>query len=615
MLEQEAVVRPRRAVYRTLLEGIGTKSACVGVVGLGYVGLPLAAAFGKRGFPCIGIEVDRRKCESLKAGRSYVPDVPSEAVRELVESGRLMASDDYSALCGADAIIICVPTPVYRDKRPDLRDVLRAGEAIGRVLGPGQLVVLESTCYPGTTEDLLRPLLERESGLRAGDDFWLAFSPERIDPGNQRFGLSDTPKVVGGIDAESAEAAAALYSQIVPEVVTVSSAREAEMSKLIENTFRHVNIALANELALIAERLGIDFWEAVRAASSKPFGFMPFYPGPGVAGHCIPVDPHYLAWKAREHEMPCRLIDTAEHINAAMPRRVVERVVEEINNRGLSTRGAHVLVLGVSYKKGISDVRESPALRVIELLEAKGAVVSYHDPYVPALQWNGSLLRSVPLSEDLLSSQACAVLVTDHDYDLELVLNACPLLIDTRNAVKQDVPNCVRLWGKRRYMWGKSRYNGHPALSATSPLPVPYDRGALAEAQQQLAFPEAATMTATRMVCESPVTMSGGGRAMSVALSAGAGSSGPHLTGVSGVAEESALGPGERPAAMEPSPGEPIDSPALSGDRSVTSPAAGGLGGRTGLTVLTTRVDAQSMAAALPEWPTTRDEWPVPRGR
>jgi UDP-N-acetyl-D-glucosamine dehydrogenase len=444
-----------------LLEGIETRSACVGVVGLGYVGLPLIVAFGQRGFRCIGIELDRRKCELLTAGRSYIPDVPSEAVQELVGSGRLRVSDDYSALCGADAIIICVPTPVYRDKRPDLRDVVRAGEAIGQVLGPGQLVVLESTCYPGTTEDLLRPVLERESDLRSGDDFWLAFSPERIDPGNQDFGLSNTPKVVGGIDTDSAKLAAALYAHIVPEVVTVSSTREAEMSKLIENTFRHVNIALANELAQVAEGLGIDFWEAIRAASSKPFGFMPFYPGPGVGGHCIPVDPHYLAWKAREHDMPCRLIDTAEYINAAMPRRVVERVVEEVNNRGLTIKGARILLLGMSYKRGIGDVRESPAVRIAELLEGRGAKVSYHDPHVPTAQWNGHAAASSPLTEEMLSSQACVLLLTDHGYDLEMILRHSRLLIDTRNAVKDDQPNCVRLWAK-------SHRNGPPAMRERS---------------------------------------------------------------------------------------------------------------------------------------------------
>jgi len=470
-----------------VLAEIGARSVCVGVVGLGYVGLPLTVAFGQSGFRCIGIDLDRRKCDSLAAGRSYIPDVSDEAVQGLVGSGRLMASDNYSALSGADAIIICVPTPVYRDKRPDLRDVLRAGEAVGRVLAPGQLVVLESTCYPGTTEDLLGPILERESGLRAGDGFWLAFSPERIDPGNASFGLSNTPKVVGGVDTASTELAAALYSQIVPEVVTVSSTREAEMSKLIENTFRHVNIALANELAQVAEGLGIDFWEAVRAASSKPFGFMPFYPGPGVGGHCIPVDPHYLVWKAREHEMPCRLIDTAEYINAAMPDRVVERVVAEVNDRGLSIRGARVLILGVSYKKGVSDVRESPALRIMEQLEAKGAEVAYHDPHVPNLRWNGGVLASVPLSKDVLCSQACVVLVTDHAYDTELLVAYSPLLIDTRNAVKRDAPNCVRLWA------GTGR-NGHHPATPVAQLGARFDSGALAQTGQFPLFADGAAI-------------------------------------------------------------------------------------------------------------------------
>jgi len=427
---------------------VQTRSARLGIVGLGYVGLPLMVAFGEAGFRCLGVDLDPLKCKALRGGRSYLPDVADETIRRLIEGGRLATSCDYGGLREADAIVICVPTPVYRDKRPDMTEVLRAGEAVGRVLRPGQLVVLESTCYPGTTEDTLRPSLERESGLGASRDFWLAFSPERIDPGNQKFGLANTPKVVGGIDPVSTELAAALYSHIVPEVIKVSSPREAEMSKLIENVFRHVNIALANELAIISERLGIDFWEAVEAASTKPFGFMAFYPGPGVGGHCIPVDPHYLTWKARECEMPLRLIDTAGQINDSMPYLVVERVVDEVNRLGLSIRGSRVLLLGVSYKRGVGDVRESPGLRIMELLESKGAEVSYHDPYVPQLQWNGKVVSSAPLSKEVLSSQTCVVLVTDHNYDLDLVLKASALLIDTRNAVKRDVSNCVRLWGK-----------------------------------------------------------------------------------------------------------------------------------------------------------------------
>jgi UDP-N-acetyl-D-glucosamine dehydrogenase len=436
------------ARYDELRALVQTRSALVGIVGLGYVGLPLAVAFGERGFRCLGIDIDSQKREALGAGRSYVHDVPNETIQRLIEGGRLVTSGDYTSLREADAVVICVATPVHRDKRPDLAQVLRAGEAIGRVLRPGQLVVLESTCYPGTTEDTLRPLLERESGLEASRDFWLAFSPERVDPGNQEFGLTNTPKVVGGIDPGSTALAAALYSHIVPKVITVSSPREAEMSKLIENVFRHVNIALANELAIISERLAIDFWEALDAASSKPFGFMPFRPGPGVGGHCIPVDPHYLAWKARECEMPLRLIEAAEQINASMPHVVVERVVDEINRRGLSMRDARILLLGISYKRGVSDVRGSPALRIMELLESKGAEVAYHDPCVPQVQWNGRATASVPISKEVLAAQDCVVLVTDHDYDFELLLSGSSLLIDTRNAVKHDFPNCVRLWAK-----------------------------------------------------------------------------------------------------------------------------------------------------------------------
>ena len=443
------LIEPRAGIgYEELRSLVQARSARVGVVWLGYVGLPVTVAFAEAGLRCLGVDLDPMKCEMLAAGRSYLAEIADETIRRLTESGRLTASEDYSGLREADAILICVPTPVYRDKRPDLAEVLRAGEAIGRILRRGQLVVLESTCYPGTTGDTLKPLLERESGLVAARDFWLAFSPERIDPGNRKFRLTNTPKVVGGIDPVSTDLAAALYSHVVPEVIRVSSPREAEMSKHIENVFRQVNIALANELATISEHLGVDFWQAMEAASTKPFGFMPFYPGPGVGGHCIPVDPHYLTWKARECGMPLRLIDTAGQINASMPNTVVERVVDEVNRRGLSMRGARILLLGVGYKRGVGDVRESPALRIMELLESKGAQVSYHDPHVPQVRWNGKVIASAPLSKEVLSSQTCVVLVTDHDYDMELVMEASLLLIDTRNAVKRDFPNCVLLWGR-----------------------------------------------------------------------------------------------------------------------------------------------------------------------
>lgn len=426
----------------------------VGVVGLGYVGLPLAVAFGERGLRTIGIEPDPRKRAALSAGHSYLPDVPEKVLGRLVAEGRLTISPDCGALREADAILICVPTPVFKDKRPDLSAVLEVGEALAAVLRRGQLVVLESTCYPGTTDETLRSVLERGSGLRAGEDFWLAFSPERVDPGNQKFPLTNIPKVVGGICRSSTELAAALYSHIAPKVIEVSSCREAEMCKLIENTFRHVNIALANELAIVSEGLGIDFWEAVGAASSKPFGFMPFYPGPGVGGHCIPVDPHYLSWKARQCELPLRLIDVSEEINDSMPHHVVGRLVKELSSRGVGMKRARVLVLGASYKRGVGDVRGSPGLRIMELLEAQGAVVAYHDPYVPTLPRRGGVMSSVPLGEGVLSSQDCVVLVTDHDYDLGLVLRASRLLIDTRNAVKGDSPNCVRLWARNGHGTG-----------------------------------------------------------------------------------------------------------------------------------------------------------------
>jgi len=334
--EVEANETNAGAIFAESRARLQRTKALVGVVGLGYVGLPLAVAFGRSGCRCLGVDADRQRVEAVTEGRSHLPDVPEEALARLRADGKLTVSADCGVLAKADAILICVPTPVYRDKRPDLSEVRRAGESVGGALRRGQLVVLESTCYPGTTEDVLRPLLERVSGLTAGRDFWLAFSPERIDPGNRRFPITSIPKVVGGICPRSTELAALLYSRIVPRAVRVSSPREAEMSKLIENTFRHVNIALANELAMVAERLGIDFWEALAAASSKPFGFMPFRPGPGVGGHCIPVDPHYLAWKARECEMPLRLIEAAEEINASMPGLVVERVVDAVNRQGVS---------------------------------------------------------------------------------------------------------------------------------------------------------------------------------------------------------------------------------------------------------------------------------------
>ena len=351
-----------------LRELIAAHTAKVGVIGLGYVGLPLVAAFGECGFSCLGVDLDAGKLAALEAGQSYIGDVPQDSIRALIENRRLSVSGECSLLRNADVIIICVPTPIDRDKRPDLRSILQAGQAIGQILRPGQLVILESTSYPGTTEEQLQPLLERGSSLKAGRDFWLAFSPERIDPGNGAYGLQNTPKVVGGIDARSTELAAALYATIVPQVITVSSPREAEMAKLIENTFRHVNIALANELAIAAEGMGVDFWEAMEAAASKPFGFMPFYPGPGVGGHCIPVDPHYLVWKAQECEQPLQLINAAEEINSSMPGRVVERISRELGRRGQSLQEAPILLLGMSYKRGIGDLRESPALRIFELL-------------------------------------------------------------------------------------------------------------------------------------------------------------------------------------------------------------------------------------------------------
>jgi UDP-N-acetyl-D-glucosamine dehydrogenase len=425
----------------TLQEKIAHRTANVAVIGLGYVGLPLATAFAKAGFRTIGVELNQHKVDSIAAGRSYIPDVPDDDLIPHVQSGRLTASSDYDVLREADAMFICVPTPYDAQRAPDLSYIQAASYGIRPRIKPGQLIVLQSTTYPGTTEEVVQPILEK-SGLKVGVDFYLAFSPERIDPGNKQWSAYNTPKVVGGITPKCTQLAADLLRQMGAPVHPVSSSRAAELTKLLENTFRAVNIALVNELALLTERMGIDFWEVVEAAKTKPFGFMPFYPGPGVGGHCIPVDPYYLSWKAREYDYYTEFIELAGEVNQAMPHHVVELVSQALSLRRKSLRDARVLVLGVAFKPGIDDARNSPAQRVIELLLCRNAIVHYHDPYVPRFQVGDDVfhrqrvvLESVPLTEEEFTAADCVVIVTGHrSLDYGQVVRYADLVVDTCNA-------------------------------------------------------------------------------------------------------------------------------------------------------------------------------------
>lgn len=425
----------------SLQDKIADRTAHVAIIGLGYVGLPLATAFAKAGFRVTGLDVDRRKVDAIAAGQSYIPDVPGEEIAPHVQSGRLTATSDYDALRSVDAIFICVPTPYDAQRAPDLSYIQAASRGIEPHLKPGQLVVLQSTTYPGTTEEIVQPILE-QSGLKAGADFNLAFSPERIDPGNKQWTAYNTPKVVGGLTPECTHLAAGLLQQMGAPVHIVSSPRAAELTKLLENTFRAVNIALVNELALLTERMGIDLWEVVEAAKTKPFGFMPFYPGPGVGGHCIPVDPYYLSWKAREYDYYTEFIELAGEVNQAMTYHVVDLVCQGLSLRGKPLRAARVLVLGVAFKPDIDDARNSPAERIIELLLSRGACVRYHDPYVPRFKVGndvfhreGVVLESVPLTEKEIAAADCVVIVTDHrSLDYERVVKYADLIVDTRNA-------------------------------------------------------------------------------------------------------------------------------------------------------------------------------------
>jgi UDP-N-acetyl-D-glucosamine dehydrogenase len=415
---------------------IRDRTACCGIIGLGYVGLPLALEFARAGLTTTGIDVDAGKVQHIRDGRSYITDVTDAEIKEQVDAGRFTATADFSVIAELDTINICVPTPLRKTKDPDLTFVVAAVKEIGRYLRRGQLVILESTTYPGTTEEVVRPALE-SNGLVVGRDFWLAFSPERIDPGNARFNTRNIPKVVGGVTPQCTAVAQALYEQSVETVVPVSSPRVAEMVKLLENTFRSVNIGLANEVALMCNALGLDVWEVIEAAKTKPFGFMAFYPGPGLGGHCIPIDPFYLSWKAKMNGFEPRFIELAGHINESMPRFVVEKVTDALNRHRKSVRGARIHVLGVAYKAGVNDVRESPALSVMRILAKKGAELSYSDPYVPAIREDGFALDALPLGNGHPGNVDCVVILTDHrEFDYGLVAKTAPLVVDTRNALR-----------------------------------------------------------------------------------------------------------------------------------------------------------------------------------
>ncbi len=420
-----------------LLQRIEDRTARIGVIGMGYVGLPLAVEFGRAGYRVLGVDPQVKKVEQLNRGQSYIPDVPTEAVAALVREGRLSATTDYAPLREVDAVLICVPTPLRKTKDPDMSFIYAATESLAPFMHRDMIVVLESTTYPGTTEEVIVPQLTEPAGLRVGEDVFIAFSPERVDPGNKVYQTRNTPKVVGGVTPACTEVVAALYARAIDRIVPVSSPRAAEMVKLLENTFRAVNIGLVNEMAIMCDKLGVNVWEVIEAASTKPFGFMPFYPGPGLGGHCIPIDPLYLSWKLKALNYNARFIELASEINTSMPYYVVNKVADALNDEGKAVRGSRIAVLGVAYKKDIDDVRESPALDVIHLLEEKGASVSYHDPYIPSVRLDGRTLESVELTADWLAGADAVVWVTDHTvYDRQWILDNARLVVDTRNATK-----------------------------------------------------------------------------------------------------------------------------------------------------------------------------------
>jgi UDP-N-acetyl-D-glucosamine dehydrogenase len=426
--------------YKTdLLSKIKNRSAVLSVVGLGYVGLPLAVEFAKEGFKVIGIDLDVRKINAITAGESYIPDVPTAVVKALVDSGKLSATTDYAALAEADAVSICVPTPLRKTRDPDMSYVIASADEVAKHAHPGFLIILESTTYPGTTDEILLPRLKARD-FKIGSDVFLTFSPERIDPGNKNYGVRNTPKVVGGYTPDCTEVVYELYSTAIEKVVKVSGTQAAEMVKLLENTFRAVNIGLVNEMAIMCDKLGVDVWEVIEAAKSKPFGFMPFYPGPGLGGHCIPIDPLYLSWRMKSFNYNARFIELADEINMNMPLHVIGKISEALNDDSKPIKGSRVLVLGVAYKKDIDDVRESPALDIIKLLGDRGALVEYHDPYIAtvSLEHVGGqgTKSSVPLTDELVQNADCVVIVTDHTvFDYAHLAQRAKLIVDTRNAL------------------------------------------------------------------------------------------------------------------------------------------------------------------------------------
>lgn len=428
-----------------LADKIRKKKVRSAVIGLGYVGLPLAVEFAKAGIEVVGIDLDKNKVDAINKKKSYIQDVPSSEVASLVSKGLLSATTAYSALMTVDTINICVPTPLRKTKEPDISYIVKSAEQIARYLKKGQLIILESTTYPGTTDEVLLPMFEAK-GLKVGKDFYLAFSPERVDPANKTFKTRNIPKVVGGVTPDCTEAAKALYEHAVDHVHPVSSTRVAETVKLLENTFRSVNIGMVNELALMCGRMDINVWEVIDAAKTKPFGYMAFYPGPGLGGHCIPIDPLYLSWKARAYGFEARLIELAAQINGSMPEFVVTKVADALNTFGKSIKASKILVLGVAYKKNVSDYRESPAFEIMESLVHKGADLSYADPYVPTFVNTHLKMKAVKLTPEALKKADCVVIITDHDsFDYPLIVKNARLIVDTRNAIKTPSAKVVKL--------------------------------------------------------------------------------------------------------------------------------------------------------------------------
>lgn len=440
MLRMKEVITSEDVLAKTLKEKILAHSATVGVIGLGYVGLPLAVEKGKVGFKVIGFDINAARVARVNAGDNYIGDVKDEELQELTQKGAVVATTEYDRLSECDVVVICVPTPLTITRDPDISYIEASAVQIAKYLKPGQLVTLESTTYPGTTEEVILPLLEK-NGLKVGKDFFLAFSPERVDPGNKRFSTNNTSKVVGGMTPVCLEVAYTFYAQTIVNVVPVSSPAAAELTKVFENTYRAVNIALVNELMLLCDRMGIDIWEVVEAAGTKPFGIQTFWPGPGVGGHCIPIDPFYLTWKAREYDFHTRFIELAGEINVEVSYHVINKIIRALNDENKSLKDAKVFVLGVAYKKDIDDVRESPALKIMELLRKNGANISYHDPYISVIEPHGGStmhLESTELTDETLASADCVLILTDHSaVDYQRVVDNAKLVVDTRNATKE----------------------------------------------------------------------------------------------------------------------------------------------------------------------------------